>query len=145
MHQTKKGNQWHFGMKAHIGVDARTGLTHSLTTTSANEHDLNQASQLLHGQEDFIFADAGYRGAEKRPELKDCEAEWFIAENPAKVKELKKHPRKNKPSLRLEYLKASVGAAVEHPFRIIKCQFGFVWLFQSIRPPIPETSGRAFR
>jgi len=66
MHQTKKGNQWHFGMKAHIGVDARTGITHSFTTTAANEHDLNQASELLHGDEQFIFADAGYRGAEKR-------------------------------------------------------------------------------
>lgn len=65
MHQTKKGNQWHFGMKAHIGVDARTGITHSFTTTAANEHDLNQAGELLHGDEQFIFADAGYRGAEK--------------------------------------------------------------------------------
>ena len=65
MHQTRKGNQWYFGMKAHIGVDARTGLTHSLATTAANEHDLNQASNLLHGDEQFVFADAGYRGAEK--------------------------------------------------------------------------------
>ena len=96
MHQTKKGNQWHFGMKAHIGVDARTGLTHSLTTTAANEHDLNQASELLHGEEAFVFADAGYRGAENRVELDGYETEWFIAENPSKVKELKKHPRKNK-------------------------------------------------
>lgn len=126
MHQTKKGNQWHFGMKAHIGVDARTGLTHSLTTTAANEHDLNQADQLLHGQETFICADAGYRGAEKRAELKDCQAEWFIAENPGKMKKLKKQPGKNSSSLKLEYLKASIRAAVEHPFRIIKCQFGFV-------------------
>ncbi len=126
MHRTKKGNQWHFGMKAHIGVDARTGLTHTLTTTVANEHDLNQASKLLHGDEDFICADAGYRGAEERSELEDCQAEWFIAENPGKVKELRKHLRKNEEPLRLEYLKASLRAAVEHPFRIIKCQFDFV-------------------
>ncbi len=57
MHQTRKGNQWYFGMKAHIGVDARTGLTHSLATTVANEHDLNQASNLLHGDEQFVFAE----------------------------------------------------------------------------------------
>ncbi len=55
MHQTKKGNVWHFGMKAHIGVDARTGLTHSLETTAANEHDLNQADRLLHGDEQFVL------------------------------------------------------------------------------------------
>ena len=108
MYQTKKGNQWHFGMKAHIGVDARTGLTHSLTTTAANEHDLNQASNLLHGEEAFVFADAGYRGAENRVELEGYETEWFIAENPRKVKELKKHPRKNKKPLKLEYLKALI-------------------------------------
>jgi len=69
MRQTKKGNQWHFGMKAHIGVDASTGLTHSFTTTAANQHDLNQAEHLLHGKEAFIFADSGYRGAENREEL----------------------------------------------------------------------------
>lgn len=95
MHQTKKGNQWHFGMKAHIGVDAKTGLTHSFTTTAANEHDLNQAEHLLHGEEDFIFADSGYRGAESREELQDVEADWHIAEIPSRVKELKKHPRIN--------------------------------------------------
>ena len=65
MHQTKKGNQWHFGMKAHIGVGSRTGITHSFTTTAANEHDLNQADQILHGEESFTFADAGYRGLKK--------------------------------------------------------------------------------
>ena len=84
MHQTKKGNQWYFGMKAHIGVDAKTGLTHSFTTTSANEHDLNQAKHLLHGDEGFVFADAGYRGAEKREELKDVAVDWHIAEQPGK-------------------------------------------------------------
>lgn len=125
MHQTKKGNAWHFGMKAHIGVDAKSGLTHSFTTTAANEHDLNQAEHLLHGDESFVFADAGYRGAEKRDELKDAEVGWHIAEQPSKVKALKQHPRINKVPINIEYLKASVRAKVEHPFRIIKCQFGF--------------------
>ena len=125
MHQTKKGNEWHFGMKAHIGVDAKSGLTHSFTTTAANEHDLNQAEHLLHGDESFVFADAGYRGAQKRDELKDIEVDWHIAEQPSKVKALKKHPRINKVPIDIEYIKASIRAKVEHPFRIIKCQFGF--------------------
>ena len=126
MHQTKKGNDWHFGMKAHIGVDAKSGLTHTLVTTPANEHDLNQLNHLLHGEEEFVSGDAGYQGAEKREELKEADVEWLIAQRPGKVRALKKHPRKNKVAIRIEYLKASIRAKVEHPFRIIKCQFGFV-------------------
>jgi len=126
MHQTKKGNQWHFGMKAHIGVDAKSGLTHTLVTTAANEHDLNQLKNLLHGDEEFISGDAGYQGAEKREELKETNVEWLIAERPGKVRAMKKHPRKNKTAINIEYLKASIRAKVEHPFRIIKCQFGFI-------------------
>lgn len=86
MHQTKKGNQWYFGMKAHIGVDAKSGLTHSLVTTPANEHDLNQVGNLLHRKEQLVLADAGYQGAEKREELADVKAEWYIAERPGKIK-----------------------------------------------------------
>ena len=126
MHQTKKGNQWYFGMKAHIGVDAKSGLTHSLETTSANEHDLNQVGNLLHGEEAFVFADAGYQGAENREELADVKAQWAIAMRPGRLKELKKHPRKNKAVIAFERLKSSIRAKVEHPFRIIKRQFGFV-------------------
>ena len=126
MHQTKKGNQWHFGMKAHIGVDARSGLTHSLVTTAANEHDLNQLGNLLHGKEQFVSADAGYQGAPQREELAKVKVDWLIAERPGKVKTLKEHPRKNKVTINIEYMKASIRAKVEHPFRIIKRQFGFV-------------------
>ncbi len=68
MHQTKKGNQWHFGMKAHIGVDAESGLVHTVVGTAANVNDVTQAGALLHGQETRAFADAGYTGADKRPE-----------------------------------------------------------------------------
>lgn len=86
MHQTKKGNQWYFGMKAHIGGDAKSGLTHSQVTTPANEHDLNQVGNLLHSKEQLVLADAGYQGAEKREELADVKAEWYIAERPGKIK-----------------------------------------------------------
>jgi IS5 family transposase len=125
MHQTQKGKQWFFGLKTHIGVDVRTGLTHSLSTTAANVHDITETENLLHGEETFISADSGYRDAQKREEFKDIKADWLIAEIPSKIRILKKHPRKNKQPIRTEYIKASIRAKVEHPFRIIKCQFGF--------------------
>ena len=62
MHQTKKGNEWHFGMKVHIGVDSQTGVVHSMTTTSANVHDLTELPRLLHGGESQVWGDAGYQG-----------------------------------------------------------------------------------
>jgi IS5 family transposase len=71
MHQTKKGNQWYFGMKAHIGVDVASGLVHTVKGTAANEADVTQTAALLHGQEEDVFGDAGYTGADKRPELED--------------------------------------------------------------------------
>jgi IS5 family transposase len=71
MHQTKKGNQWHFGMKAHIGVDVASGLVHTVKGTAANEADITQTAALLHGEEEDVFGDAGYTGADKRPELED--------------------------------------------------------------------------
>ena len=71
MHQTKKGNQWHFGMKAHIGVDVASGLVHTVKGTAANEADVTQTAALLHGREEDVFGDAGYTGADKRPELAD--------------------------------------------------------------------------
>ncbi|NGN17778.1 IS5 family transposase [Klebsiella pneumoniae] len=107
-------------------VDAKSGLTHSLVTTAANEHDLNQLGNLLHGEEQFVSADAGYQGAPQREELAEVDVDWLIAERPGKVKTLKQHPRKNKTAINIEYMKASIRARVEHPFRIIKRQFGFV-------------------
>ena len=125
MHSTKKGNQWYFGMKAHIGVDMNNGLTHSLVTTAANAHDVTQVSQLLHGQEEGVMGDAGYLGAEKREETQGVKAEWIISERPGTVKKLRQDPRRNKSAINFEKMKAKVRAKVEHPFRIIKCQFGF--------------------
>lgn len=123
MHQTKKGNQWFFGMKAHIGVDAASGLVHTVTTTSANEADVTQVEQLLHGEEEVVHADAGYTGAHKR--VKRKKIDWHIAEKRGKVKSLK--PGRMKRAVeKLETLKARVRARVEHPFRVVKCQFGYV-------------------
>jgi len=68
MHQTKKGNQWYFGMKAHIGVDADSGLVHTVRGTAANVNDVVEGNSLLHGDETVVFADAGYQGADKRPD-----------------------------------------------------------------------------
>ena len=75
MHQTKKGNQWHFGMKAHIGVDADTGIVHSLSTTAANAHDMTEAHHLLHGGETLVWCDAGYQGGHKGEESLGCGVE----------------------------------------------------------------------
>jgi transposase, IS5 family len=125
IHQTKKGNQWFFGLKAHIGVDAKRGLVHSFTTTPANDHDLNKIHELIHGDESFVSADSGYRGVEKREETKGKKLDWLIAEMPSKIRAWKKRPRINKNPIRTEYLKARIRAKVEHPFRILKCQSGF--------------------
>ena len=86
MHQTKKGKQWYFGMKAHIGTDAHTGIVHSLAATAANASDVSQTHKLLHGEEKHVHADAGYQGADKRPELKECEAE-FVCTSPLNLQE----------------------------------------------------------
>ena len=128
MHQTKKGNQWHFGMKAHAGVDADSGLVHTVTTTAANAHDITQASELLHGQETDVFADSGYRGVEKREEIqtKHPEVNWHIAMVPGKRRALKKDTPMGAILDKLEQTKARIRAKVEHPFRVIKRQFGYV-------------------
>jgi IS5 family transposase len=126
MHQTKKGNQWHFGMKAHIGVDADSGLVHTVTTTAANAHDITQAAALLHGQEEVVFADSGYRGVHKREEVQaqHPNVDWQIAMMPGQRKTMDKSKPVNALKEQLEKLKAGIRAKVEHPFRVIKCQFG---------------------
>ena len=86
MHQTKKGNQWHFGMKAHIGVDAESGLVHTVIGTAANVDDVTQAGALLHGEETVAFGDAGYRGVDKREEARA--PHWHVAMQPGKRRAL---------------------------------------------------------
>jgi transposase, IS5 family len=128
MHQTKKGNQWYHGMKAHIGSDADSGLVHSVASTAANSHDVTQAHALLHGEEADVFADSGYRGVEKREEIQaqHPEVNWHIAMMPGKRKALDKHTPLGAILEKLEQTKASIRAKVEHPFRVIKRQFGYV-------------------
>jgi IS5 family transposase len=123
MHQTKKGNQWHFGMKAHIGVDVDSGLVHTVVGTPANEADVEVVDELLHGKEKAAYGDAGYTGADKRVARKNlC---WEIATKRGKVQAMKEGRAKRAAEKR-ETRKASIRAKVEHPFRVIKRQFGLV-------------------
>ena len=125
MHSSKKGNQWYFGMKAHIGVDAESGLVHSVRGTSGHISDIAEGNRLLHGQERFGFGDAGYRGIEKRPDAR-LDVIWHIAMRPGKRKKLNKDNEADAMLDQAEKLKAGIRAKVEHPFRVIKRQFGFV-------------------
>jgi IS5 family transposase len=126
MHSSKKGNQWYFGMKAHIGVDADSGLVHTVRGTSGHVADITEGNSLLHGEETDVFADAGYQGAHKRPDAKPG-VHWHVAMRPGKRRKLDKD---NNPLDALvdkeEKLKAGIRAKVEHPFRVIKRQFGLV-------------------
>src|SRR3981081_1582312 len=121
MHQTKKGNQRHFGMKAHIGVDVASGVVHTVTGTAANEADINQTAALLHGREEAVFADAGYTGANKRPELEDVDVAWNIAIKRIIIKALPKALRDWAEAV--ERALSQVRAWVEHPFHIVKNLF----------------------
>jgi IS5 family transposase len=123
MHQTRKGQQWYFGMKAHLGVDAGTGYAHSLTATAANVHDLDEAANLVRSDDEVVYADYGYQGVQTRPEIADDEhlsqITWRIAARKGALKTMPAHDRA------LESRKAGVRAKVEHPFLIIKRDFSF--------------------
>src|SRR5204863_6042946 len=121
MHQTKKGNQWYFGMKAHIGVDVASGVVHTVVGTAANEADINQMAAVLHGAEEDVFADAGYTGADKRPEHEDRDVCWNIAIKRSIIKALPTGLRDIAEPV--ERALAQVRAWVEHPFHIVKNLF----------------------
>ena len=125
MHQTKKGNQWHFGMKAHIGVDADSGMVHTVRGTAANVNDVVEGNSLLHGQETDVFADAGYQGAHKRPDAREGTT-WHVAMRPGKRRALDKTKASGQLTEQVEKIKGSIRAKVEHQFRVIKQQFGHV-------------------
>ena len=121
MHQTKKGNQWYFGMKAHIGADRDSKLVHTVVVTAANVADITKTAELLHGQEKQVHADAGYTGVEKREEITalDRPIDWQIACKRGQIKKLEEGAEKETLKA-AEKAKASVRAFVEHPFHILK-------------------------
>ena len=122
MHQTKKGNEWHFGMKAHIGVDAVSGLVHTVVGTAANVSDISQAANLLHGEENSVHADAGYIGLEKRAEMQDRDLSFDIAKKRGEVRKLPAGPERDAARAD-ECSKAQLRAVVEHPFHVVKNLF----------------------
>lgn len=127
MHQTKKGNEWRFGMKCHIGVDAGSGLVHSMTVTAANVHDITQATELIREDDEVVYGDSGYLGIQKRPEVIQnehlSEIDYRINRRPKKL------PKVSDNAIDwerlIEHRKSSVRCKVEHPFRIIKCLFNY--------------------
>jgi IS5 family transposase len=121
MHQTRKGNQWYFGMKAHIGADRDSKLVHTVVVTAANVADVTKTAELLHGQETQVHADAGYTGVEKREEITALNQtiDWQIAGKRGQIKKMEEGPAKEALKA-VEKAKASIRAFVEHPFHIIK-------------------------
>ena len=129
IHSSKKGNQGnqsHFRMKAHIGVDAAFGLVHTVRGTAGHVADATQGSSLLHGEETAVFADAGYQGADKRADANPSVL-WQVAMPPGKRKKLDKANSPTRALMeKIEKCKASIRAKVEHPFRVLKRQVGCV-------------------
>ena len=123
MHQSKKGNPWHFGMKAPVSVDADSGLVHTVVGTAGNVSDVTVTEQLLHGEEEVVFADAGYTGAPKRDGLTNKEVEWQIAAKRGSIKKLPEGSPYRMALEALEKAKASMRAKVEHPFCMVKNLF----------------------
>jgi transposase, IS5 family len=124
MHQTRKGNQWYFGMKAHLGVDRDSKLVHTVVVTAANVADVTKTAELLHGEERQVHGDAGYTGVEKRPEMVALKRtmDWQIAGKRGQIKALAEGAEKAALKA-VEKAKASVRAFVEHPFHIVKNLF----------------------
>ena len=123
MHQSKKGKNYFFGMKAHIGVDAESGLVHSVVGTAGNVADVTQVGELLHGEEAAVFADAGYTGAHKREEVVDRDVTWHIARRRSTITKLATGRAYRAALERVEHLKASIRAKGEHPFHVVKNLF----------------------
>lgn len=127
-HQVKKGNTWHFGYKAHIGVDQDSGLVHSIEVTGANTHDVTMVSKLLTGEENTVYGDSGYLGAEKRDDAitrntKGKKIKYKTNRRPSQIR--KKSVRSQAQIKRREHEKSSVRAKVEHVFGVVKGQFGY--------------------
>ena len=127
MHQTQKGNEWKFGMKCHIGVDAGSGLVHTITATSANVHDITEAHKLIRKDDEVVYGDSGFQGIEKREEIKNDEhlasIEYRINRRPKSL------PKVSDNAVNweryIDYRKSAVRCRVEHAFKIIKDTFNF--------------------
>ena len=137
MHHAKKGNQWHFGMKAHIGVDADPALVHTVIGTAANVHDVTQANALLHGQQSSAHGDAGYQGANKRPNARQ-DIRWYIAMRPGKRRALDKDNAIHAVAEKIEKLKAQRARQGRAPFWSDQTP---VWTCQSALQGIEEEYG----
>lgn len=126
MHQTRKGKQWYFGMKAHVGVDLHSGIVHSLSGTAANVADIAQTHHLLHGEEKLGLGDAGYQGVEKRAEIQEKfpRVRWIVAAKRGKIKKMAEGKLKELAQA-VEKQKAQLRAYVEHPFHVLKNLFGY--------------------
>ena len=128
MHQTKKGDQWHYGMKVHVGTDAGTGYVHSITGTSANVHDLDEAPKLIREDDDVVYGDSGYTGIQKRDEIQNDEhlskVDFRIAKRPSSCKTTASYRGINWEK-QIEHQKSSVRCKVEHVFLIVKQYFGY--------------------
>lgn len=119
MHQTKTGNQWHFGMKVHVGADAGSGYVHDITGTAANVHDITEAHKLIREDDKVIYGDSAYNSLDKREEMQDkTQIEYKTNQRPKSVK--------TDIDRQIENRKSSVRCKVEHPFQIIKVIFGYV-------------------
>jgi transposase, IS5 family len=119
MSSTKKGNTWHFGMKAHIGVDTNNAIVHSLETTTAKESDISKFNDLLHGEEKRVFADKGYYKEDIKRKFREREIYCGVLDKNKRNRKLS--AKQNK----LNKLKSRIRAKVEHPFQVLKCQWGY--------------------
>ena len=128
MHQTKKGNQWYHGMKVHTGVDAGSGYIHTITGTAANVHDVTETHNLIRKDDEFVYGDSGYLGLEKRDEIRNNEhlsmIDYRICRKPSTLNVKTEYKGINWERV-IEHQKASVRCKVEHPFLIVKRQFGY--------------------
>lgn len=127
-HSAKKGDTWHFGYKAHIGIDDENGLIHTVKTTAANEHDVTVMNELLHGEEERAYGDSGYIGAQKRPDaIKKNKSgkniKYIINRRPSSIKKLSKSGQY--AAKKRERQKSSVRCKVEHVFAVVKNIFRY--------------------
>ena len=127
MHQIRKGNEWRFGMKCHVGVDAGSGSVHTVTVTSANKHDITETVNLIREDGEVVYGDSGYLGVQKRSEIQQNEhfskVDFRINRRPKSLPKVSDHAIDWERYI--EHRKSSIRSKVEHVFRIIKCQFGY--------------------